>query len=154
MVSPYNPAKVRENVREVVLSGVNFEDIVPNLFTGSKISGPLTLMQNVPKLCSDALEQKPMQDLLKEEFDLVLLSAFMAECFLSVVYQLKVPHIYVIPAGPWPPFTSISGNPSFPSYVVNKIFSFTLPMSFTERMINTMSEVAASAAINHLVRDK
>lgn len=90
MVSPFKPSKVRENVREVLVTDVDISKIVPNLFTGNKASGPMTLMQAVPKLCSDALEQKSVQDLLKEEFDLVMLSAFLADCFLSMVYQLKV----------------------------------------------------------------
>lgn len=89
MVSPFKPPKVRENVREVQVTGVDIQKVVPNMFAG-KAHGPITLMNAVPKLCSDALEQKAVQDLLKEKYDLVMLSAFMAECFLSIVHQLKV----------------------------------------------------------------
>lgn len=89
MVTPYKATKVRENVREIIVTGIDISKIAPNMFAG-KAHGPIALMKAVPKLCSDALEQQPVQDLLKEKFDLVMLSAFVSECFLTIPYQLKV----------------------------------------------------------------
>lgn len=90
MVSPYKPSTVRSNVREVVLPDIDIENYLPNLFTGNKLLGPMTLMHAAPRLCSDALEKEEMQNLLKEEFDVVILTVFFSDCFLSVVHKLNV----------------------------------------------------------------
>lgn len=81
---------MKENVREVVLPGMDLSNIVPNLFTGTKIVGPFTLAMKAPYLCSDALAKQETQDLLKEEFDMAMLSMFFSDCFLSVIHQMKV----------------------------------------------------------------
>ncbi|XP_069937265.1 uncharacterized protein, partial [Cherax quadricarinatus] len=89
MVSPFKPSKVREIVHEVVFSGGDLSRQVPNLFTGNKMTTPTAMMTILPDLCVDALGTKEVQNLLKEDFDLVLLSVFVSECFFSAVHQMK-----------------------------------------------------------------
>lgn len=81
---------MKENVREVALIDMDLANIIPNLFTGNKVTGPFTLAQKAPYLCTDALAKRETQDLLKEEFDMAMLSMFFSDCFLSIVHQLKV----------------------------------------------------------------
>ncbi|KAK8747105.1 hypothetical protein OTU49_016998 [Cherax quadricarinatus] len=142
MVSSFKPSKVRENVREVVLTGVELTDIFPNMFTSRTMSGPLTVMKVMPGLCADALGKEEVQHLLKEDFDLVFLSVFMSDCFLSIVYQLKVPLIYVSPGGLMVQLPLIIGNPRFPSYDASAVLGFQHPMTFMQRTISTLTHVA------------
>ncbi|XP_069937313.1 UDP-glucosyltransferase 2-like [Cherax quadricarinatus] len=142
MVSPFKPSKVRENVHEVVFSGGDLSRQVPNLFTGNKMTAPMTMMKILPGLCVDALGTKEVQNLLKEDFDLVLLSVFVSECFLSAVHQMKVS-----PAGLLTPAPSIIGNTRFPSYDASFMLDFKHPMTFMERAISTLSDVAMDAML-------
>lgn len=89
-MSPYKPSKVRNNVREVVLEDFDLVSVLPNLFTGNGFAGPAAVISALPKLCSDALSKEEVQDLLKEEFDLGMITVFPSDCFLSMFHQLKV----------------------------------------------------------------
>lgn len=68
---------------------MDMANFMPNIFTGNKVTAPFKLAMDAPVLCNNALADPKTQNLLKEEFDLVMLSMFFADCFLSVVYQLK-----------------------------------------------------------------
>ncbi|XP_045608864.1 UDP-glucosyltransferase 2 [Procambarus clarkii] len=149
MVSSVKPTKVRENVREVTLVGVDIQDYTPNLFTGNRMAAPMTMISITPKLCSDALGKEEVQNLLKEDFDFILLSAFMSDCFLSVVYQLKVPFAFVSPAGLLGPLPVLMGNPSFPSYNPSLLLSSRHPLTFVERAISTLSEIATNVMFTY-----
>lgn len=143
MVSSYKPSKVRDNVREVVLPDIDIHDFMPNMFTSDKMTGPLTLMFNAPLLCSDALEKEEMQSLMEEDFDVIILSIFFSDCFLSVAHKMKVPLIHICPGGLFGPLTSMVANPSFPSFVGAPIFDFSPPLTFTQRAINTFFSTVA-----------
>lgn len=88
LVTPYKASKVKENVREVVLPFMDMANTMPNVFE-NKLMGPLHLVQKAPYLCTDALADPQTQNLLKDEFDLAILSMFFSDCLLSVVHQLK-----------------------------------------------------------------
>ncbi|XP_053629391.2 UDP-glucosyltransferase 2 isoform X1 [Cherax quadricarinatus] len=151
MVSPFKSSKVRENVHEVVLSGGDLSHHASNVFKENKINFFMTMMNIMPRLCVDALGKEEVQNLLKEDFDLVLLSAIMSDCFLSVVHQLKVPFIYVSPAGLISPLPSITGNTRFPSYDANIMMDFKHPMTFMERTISTLSDIAWDAMFYYYI---
>ncbi|XP_069955022.1 UDP-glucosyltransferase 2 [Cherax quadricarinatus] len=154
IVTPIKPSKERNNVREVVLTGVDLLDRTPNMFTGHKMSAPLSLLSVTPVLCSDALAKEEVQNLLKEDFDLVLLSVFMSDCFLSLIYQMKVPFVYVNPAGLIGPLTSMIGNPRFPSYDASPILAYKHPMTFMQRAISTLSEVLGDFLMSYVAANR
>ncbi|XP_042226289.1 UDP-glucosyltransferase 2-like isoform X1 [Homarus americanus] len=151
MVSPYKPAKERPNVREVRVTNADILKVIPNLFEGNKITAPIHLMLAVPTICSDALSSDEIQNLLKEKFDLILLSAFLGDCLLSVVHQLKLPFIYVSQVEMMSPFTSLVGNPDFPSFVVNPMLEMRHPLTFTQRAISTLSGAVFEGIFNYIV---
>nr|XP_053649848.1 UDP-glucosyltransferase 2-like [Cherax quadricarinatus] len=149
VVSPYKSSKERNNVREVVLTGVDVLDKMPNLFTGNKIFTLSSVFTHMPSLCADALGAKNVQNLLKEDFDLIILSVFMSDCFLAVVHQLKVPFIYVSPAGLMGPRSSMIGNPRFPSYDPSHMLDYKHPLTFRQRAISTLSEAAMDVLLTY-----
>ena len=65
-------------------------NFTPNLFTSGKMGGPLSLSYNAPNMCCDALAHPETQNLLKEKYDLIMMSMFFTDCFLLFVHQMKV----------------------------------------------------------------
>ncbi|ROT64674.1 hypothetical protein C7M84_017392 [Penaeus vannamei] len=132
LVSPFRPSKIRENVREILVPGASLHNYIPNLFKG-KTAGPMALMSAAPTLCSEALGKEEVQALLKEEFDVVLISMVISHCFLSIVHKMQVPFIWVSPAGPLSMTDHMIGNPAFPSFTGFTLLEAKHPLSFTER---------------------
>ncbi|XP_076050356.1 UDP-glucosyltransferase 2-like isoform X2 [Oratosquilla oratoria] len=94
-----------------------------------------------PTMCADALEDPQVQQLFDEKFDLVMLSSFFSDCFLVFVHQLKVPFVFVNPAGLLPHMEDILGNPHYPSYQPALLFHHSHPMPFGVRIANTLLTV-------------
>lgn len=95
MVSPYPPSKVTKNVREVVVPEGAIETMSTNVFA-SKVAGPMTVTLASITKCPDTLGAASVQALLKEQFDVVLLTTFLAPCFISLVYQLQVCYSLIV----------------------------------------------------------
>ncbi|XP_047498158.1 UDP-glucosyltransferase 2-like isoform X1 [Penaeus chinensis] len=150
LVSPFRPSKTRENLREILVPGISIHDYIPNLFTG-KTAGPMALMSASPALCSEALAKEEVQDLLKEKFDVVLLSMFISHCFLSIVHKMQVPYIWVSPAGPTGMTDHMIGNPSFPSFTGFVLLEAKHPLSFTERALSVFGDTFSSFMMNYLI---
>lgn len=150
IVSPFRPSKIRENVREILVPGMSLHNYIPNLFKG-KTAGPMALMSAAPTLCSEALGKEEVQALLKEEFDVVLISIFISHCFLSIVHKMQVPFIWVSPAGPVGASDQVIGNPMFPSFTGFTLLEAKHPLSFTERAISTFGETLSSFMMTHVI---
>lgn len=89
MVSPYPPSKAIKNVREVVVPAGAIENYIVNVFA-NKVTGTMEIMKKSITICSDSFASENVQALLKEEFDVALIGIFMADCYLSLIYQLQV----------------------------------------------------------------
>ncbi|XP_053649732.1 uncharacterized protein [Cherax quadricarinatus] len=124
------------------------------MFTGNKMSATLSLLSVTPVLCSDALAKEEVQNLLKEDFDLVLLSVFISDCFLSLIYQMKVPFVYVNPAGLMGPFSSMIGNPRFPSYDASPMLDYKHPMTLMQRAISTLSDLVLEFLFSYIAANR
>ncbi|XP_042881389.1 UDP-glycosyltransferase UGT5-like [Penaeus japonicus] len=151
LVTPYAPKRETPNIREVVLRDADLHDYFPNAFSGNIMAPPFIVMKGSFDVCLRTLASPEVQDLLKEEFDVVLLTSFFSDCYLSVVHQLKVPFIYVSPLGLVAPQADIAGCPTFPSFSPAPVFTFDHPMSFTQRLANTLGEVVASGVFRYLI---
>lgn len=151
IVSPYKPSKERANVREIALTDLEITSIQPNLFEGNTLSGPKMLISLAPGLCSEALGKREVQDLLKEKFDVGMLSIFMTDCFLSLFHQMKIPVIQVSPTGPLGPVGVLTGIPTFPSFVTNPFLRSFHPLTFTQRMLNTLADTGGAAALEYIL---
>ncbi|CAL4058782.1 unnamed protein product, partial [Meganyctiphanes norvegica] len=83
----------RANMREIVLPVKTIQ--VPNAFQG-RLATTSLINEWVP-MCLSALGSQEIQDLKKEEFDLIILLAVMSECFVSLVHDMQVPYILTTP---------------------------------------------------------
>ena len=90
ILTPYKASKVHQNVQEAVLPDMELTKFTPNFFTSNKVVGPMALAQKAPDICNDALAHPVTQNILKEKYDLIMISMFFSDCFLSVVHQMKV----------------------------------------------------------------
>ncbi|XP_042877955.1 UDP-glucosyltransferase 2-like isoform X2 [Penaeus japonicus] len=148
LVSPFRPSKIRDHVREIVVPGISIHDYIPNLFKG-KSSGPMALMMAAPELCSKALGKEEVQDLLKEQFDVVLISIFFSHCFLSVVHKMQVPFIWVTPGGYMGMTDQMMGNPTFTSFTGFILLEAKYPLTFTERALSTFGDTLSTFVMNN-----
>lgn len=90
MVSSFKPFKEIENLREVTVDIADISStFLSQTFEDAK-SAFKNLFTKSPDLCSDSLEQKQVQDLKKEHFDVVILSMFFCDCYFSLVHHFKV----------------------------------------------------------------
>lgn len=150
LVTPYASSSTSANLREVVLRDADLQRYFPNPFSGNILLAPLVVMGESFDVCLRTLRSAEVQGLLREEeFDVVLLTSFFSDCYLSVVHQLKVPFIYVSPLGLVGPQSDLAGNPTFPSFSVAPVFTFEHPLTFGQRLANALGEVAASAVFRY-----
>ncbi|XP_066970092.1 uncharacterized protein [Macrobrachium rosenbergii] len=145
-------SRTNENIKEVFVPEVDsFHDSL-NRFKMSTVALVFKMRDFMP-LCLNALRNDKVQGLLREEFDVVLLSPF-NDCLLSIVYQLQAPFIYVYPIGMTSYLSSIVGNPDFPSFVSALLFEHSFPLSFWERTLNVLTELGMFLTMTHIFRDK
>ncbi|XP_063602422.1 UDP-glycosyltransferase UGT5-like isoform X1 [Penaeus indicus] len=150
LATPYAPKSPPPHLlREVVLRDADLHRYFPNAFSGNIMAAPLTVIKESFDVCLRTLGSPEVQSLLKEEFEVVLLSSFFSDCYLAVVHQLKVPFIYVSPLGLVGPQADLAGNPTFPSFCAAPVFTFEHPLTFTQRLVNAVGELAASAIFRY-----
>ncbi|XP_050707399.1 UDP-glycosyltransferase UGT5-like [Eriocheir sinensis] len=152
LLTPYKASRVKENVQEVVLPNMDMANVISNfnVFTGNKVLRPLRFSMEAPNLCADALGDPQTQNLLKEEFDLVILSMFFNDCFLSFVHQLKIPYALAATTGLFGPLVGFGGSITFPSFAQNPLFPFKSPYSFTERITLSLSSVLLDVVFSYV----
>ncbi|XP_068241718.1 UDP-glycosyltransferase UGT5-like isoform X3 [Palaemon carinicauda] len=151
IVSPYKPTKEKENVHEIVLSNVDITSLAQNVFEGDTMSGAKAIMTIAPKMCSDALGRKEVQELLNEKYDIGMLSIFLSDCFLSLFHRMEIPVIQISPTGPIGPIGALAGLPTFPSFVTNAFLQSFHPLTFTDRMLNALTDTVSTAAVEHVI---
>jgi len=94
--------------------------------------------------CDKMLSFHKVQELLKseEKFDLVITETFFTDCFLPFVHKFNAPNV-AISSCVMPPWSNDRmGNPDNPSYIPTIGTSFSDQMSFSERLINVVANVA------------
>ncbi|XP_076648061.1 uncharacterized protein LOC143356343 [Halictus rubicundus] len=116
------------------------------------------------KIC-DLLTHKNIQRVIKNPpndppYDLVVTEVFMSPCYLAFGRHLKVPMVSIITAAFLDWLEDVTGNPHNPAFMPNLFVSFNQPMSFSDRLSNTLLTHYVSYQINsrmermsHYVRD-
>jgi glucuronosyltransferase len=94
--------------------------------------------------CDRTLSFHKVQDLLKsqEKFDLIITETFMTDCFLPFVHKFKAPNVAISSCVMFPWSNDRMGNPNNPSYIPSHGTWFSDEMSFSQRLINGISNVA------------
>lgn len=87
--------------------------------------------------CDAMLEDAETQALMNRNFDLAILDGAYPECALGMVYQYKIPFMYMNTVGFYTGSLSISGNPGSYAVTPNFYTTFTDNMNLLERAANT-----------------
>jgi glucuronosyltransferase len=117
IVTPVKASKPYPNITEIIgipyhtmMNGSDFD--VFRMKLNKETMNPFT--QTIPmfeKFGPEFFTLPQVQDVLKQDFDLVLMSAFMNECIFGVIPHFKAPFIFISPiAAPAPTVASV-GNP-------------------------------------------
>ncbi|XP_064089536.1 uncharacterized protein LOC135203627 [Macrobrachium nipponense] len=138
-VTPYPFKGVKDNIREVVVPEGNVGLMNVNHFEQSLLPGVGHLPQML-SICGQTLANKEVQELPREKYDIVLLSNFFCDCYLSIIHQLKVPFIYVSPTRLLSTNAEDIGNPIFPAFLSFPILDYQHPFTFLQRTANVLME--------------
>ncbi|XP_071512509.1 UDP-glycosyltransferase UGT5-like [Panulirus ornatus] len=135
--------KPSSNIHEVFVPNVN---VFTNLSTNSLFNVDMVTVTHyfgpyMPKACADALSSQEMQRIQEEEFDVVVMSAFGAECFYPYIHSLQVPYIHMSANGMFGVYNYMAGNPHFSSLVINRLLDLEYPMTLVDRLFNTVIEI-------------
>ncbi|CAL4065676.1 unnamed protein product, partial [Meganyctiphanes norvegica] len=138
--------------REVVLPIRDINTMMPNLFEGR--AAGLSLFHEMIPLCMEALSTQEIQDIKKEQFDFIILTAVLSECILSVVHEMQIPWAYVYPnALNGGHVYGITGTPLFLSFTPSLIMGVTSTLdgvSFTDRILGVLAEMFGFAITKYI----
>lgn len=98
----------------------------------------------ISQSCDAMLDDRDTQDLLRRQFDLLIIDGAFPECALAMAHRLNVPFMYINTVGFYTGSLSLAGNPSV--YSVSPAFysSFTDEMTLMQRTVNTILHVFAN----------
>lgn len=106
-----------------------------NPFVGAYVVATMAI-----KFMPQILNHTKIQQLLhsNEKFDVVITDNFLSDCFKAFATHFDAPLIVINPVGPNFWINPFVGNPSPPSYIPDILLNYYHPMTFCERMINTL----------------
>nr|XP_044248698.1 UDP-glycosyltransferase UGT5 isoform X3 [Drosophila takahashii] len=87
------------------------------------------------------LGDEETKELSSRSFDLVIIDGAFPECFLGLIYQFKVPFMYINTVGFYTGSISTAGNPVSYAITPNFYSRFTDTMSIYERAVNTAMQI-------------
>ncbi|XP_073845753.1 UDP-glycosyltransferase family 50 member B3 isoform X2 [Musca autumnalis] len=113
---------------------------------GARMSGemPISVWDGIRyafQSCDAMLEDAETQALMNRNFDLAILDGAYPECALGMVYQYKIPFMYINTVGFYTGSLSISGNPGSYAVTPNFYTTFTDNMNLLERAVNTGAQI-------------
>jgi glucuronosyltransferase len=96
------------------------------------------------RLCEILIQNKDLQDIIKskrEEFDVIITSAFFNDCVFGISYMLDIPVIKICAysGGKW--MDEWVGNSSPYAYLPHSSSDYGDRMDFWQRTLNTLSEI-------------
>lgn len=145
-ITPYPSQRDTPNVREVIVPDGSMERFKINHF----VDYGFTMIKSFLSICSETLATKQVQNLLKDDYDVIFMSVFFHECYLSFVHHLQVPFIYVSPNRLMSMNADVMGNPNLPALVTQPFLSHGHPLTFLQRTTNVVFEVINSVIFRHI----
>ncbi|KAJ8918832.1 hypothetical protein NQ315_011118 [Exocentrus adspersus] len=154
MVSPYedkNPSK-NGTYRNVVLTGVvEAQQRMPlvDLFSLGN-ANPFISLIFLFYMCTEATrktyEHPNVQKLINsnEKFDAVVIENFNVDALAGLAYRFNAPLVLLTTVGPSAMINGLVGNPSPPSYIPELPLKFSHDMTFYERVINWVFQLAST----------
>ncbi|XP_052756091.1 UDP-glucosyltransferase 2-like isoform X2 [Galleria mellonella] len=148
-----NPLENYTDISFEGIAAVGVETIDLTFFEGHKgfmkITGLGTIIQRLTEfvplnemalnVCSKLVSWPPLNDVLRKEYDVVLVENFNSDCMLGLmhVYGIKAPIVALSSTGLLPWSSERVGVTENPSYMPILTSTITNPFSFLERLQNT-----------------
>ena len=85
-----NEISPRTNLKQITTGNATMERLLGNLFNFSGWDMTMNYLKEVPKFCNEFLSDTKVQEALKQKFDLMLLSLYFSDCFISVAQKQNV----------------------------------------------------------------
>ncbi|KAL7630946.1 UNVERIFIED_CONTAM: hypothetical protein RMT77_018770 [Armadillidium vulgare] len=136
VISPFEPTKPIENIREVLIHNYSVDTYLEKAFEEKSLVIMKFFIVAVDA-CIDGLKQQQIQALKEEKFDAVIVNIFFSQCYLSLVHHFKVPLIFVSPQGIVGPSHQMVGNIDFPAISGNAMSEPSIPITFSRRLKST-----------------
>ncbi|XP_044259849.1 UDP-glycosyltransferase UGT5-like [Tribolium madens] len=150
VISPFSEKDVPKNgtYRDIVLDGLFVGDEKHkgkqwNMFKREGLNpfvGTYVVATMASKFIKMSLNHTKVQKLLHsdEKFDVVITDNFLSDAFKAFATHFDAPLIVLNPVGPNFWINPLVGNPSPPSYIPDILLNYYHPMTFSERMVNTL----------------
>ncbi|CAL4092366.1 unnamed protein product, partial [Meganyctiphanes norvegica] len=139
--------------REVLLSIRDINTMLPNLWAG-RAAGFSMINEWVP-MCMEVLSTTEIQNIKKEQFDFIVMSAVLTDCILSVVHEMQIPFAFVIPVGlSGVHLYGLAGNPIFLSFTPSLLMGVTSTLdgvSFTNRFLGVLTELLMDTMYKYII---
>jgi len=90
----------------------------------------------ISDLCIETYENKEFQSIYNEEYDVVILSGGLNNCFSGLVHKFKAPLVFMTSFPSTPMVSALTGLRTPSSFVPNPMMPFTDKMTFSERMVS------------------
>ncbi|XP_972644.2 UDP-glycosyltransferase UGT5-like [Tribolium castaneum] len=150
VISPFGEKDPPKNgtYRDIVLDGIFEGDEKHkgkqwNMFKREGLNpfvGAYVVATMASKFMGVILNHTKVQELLHsdEKFDVVITDNFLSDAFKAFAMHFDAPLIVINPVGPNFWINPLVGNPSPPSYIPDILLNYYHPMTFCERMVNTL----------------
>ncbi|XP_018024141.1 UDP-glucosyltransferase 2 [Hyalella azteca] len=133
-----------DNVTEIDLD-IDLDPIIPNTFENRGWGVSVNLLKRMPGMCAEALSRKQVQDIKIDEYDLIFIGLFVSDCFYGLLEDTQVPMITMSPNGLVSYAHELEGNIDFPSFVPMMGTTMLHPLTFTQRLLNTLANLFSHA---------
>lgn len=148
-ITPFPSPTTSANVEEIAVPEGDFAKFDLNLFDEKYGMRPAT-SEMYFSLCDDTVKSPRVQALVDQRFDLALLSSVCSECYLWLVYRMKIPLVSVSPLDLLTVTAHAVGNPIFSSFQLHPFLEYEHPLTFLQRLCSALTDVGGLLYIHHM----
>ncbi|XP_039501343.2 UDP-glucosyltransferase 2 [Drosophila santomea] len=124
---------------------------------GSRMAGEMPIkpwdgLRYAFESCDAMFRDSKTMELTTKSFDLAILDGAFPECFLGLIYDLRIPFMYINTVGFYTGSISTAGNPVSYAITPNFYSRFTDTMNLYERAINTAMQIGQTIMHMYVMR--
>ncbi|XP_064077577.1 uncharacterized protein LOC135195242 [Macrobrachium nipponense] len=101
-------------------------------------------------LCDDTVRSPRVQDLVHQRYDLAFVSSICSDCYLWLVYRLKIPFVVLSPLDLLSVTANLIGNPIFSSFQLHPFLEYEHPMTFLQRTHSALMDAGGLVYMRHI----
>lgn len=158
VVSPFPQKKPYPNLTDIIVLPLYMPRFVNNMTYDSFRSMGHDMVHFVAtetgtRVC-EGLGHPEMQKLIQNPpkdppYDLVLTEIFGAHCYMAFGHHLKIPMVAMSSSALYPWAHGMVGNPKNLAFVPNNLLNYVAPMTFWQRLHNTVHDVYCDLAFKY-----